>query len=194
MSVFDNDRELLNAFRTGERQALRAIYEHYLDDVMTLIRCGFVSGEARVGAEPDRTAQLDLAHEVFVHAFRESARMGFDGLRPYRPYLMRIAKNRIIDRLRKARPELELEESHLEPAPPKDEDDLDFKRRREATVAWLATQDEETQRFVELRFNEGLGQAKVAAEMNVTRRRVRTLEERAQADLTRYLAQIGLYP
>ena len=44
---------------------------------------------------------LDLVQEVFLRAFDERARLGYDGLRPYRPYLLRIAKNLRIDTARR---------------------------------------------------------------------------------------------
>lgn len=49
MPIFDNNRELLDRFRRGERAALAAVYEHYVDDVALLARRGFAI-DARGGA------------------------------------------------------------------------------------------------------------------------------------------------
>jgi RNA polymerase sigma factor (sigma-70 family) len=38
--------------------------------------------------------------ETFVRAFKEQARLGYDGIKPYRNYLLTIARNLVIDELR----------------------------------------------------------------------------------------------
>ncbi|MEL6547736.1 MAG: hypothetical protein AAFQ82_24135, partial [Myxococcota bacterium] len=70
MPIFENDRPLLDGFRAGAAAALGRVYEFYLDDVVRLVRYGFVSGAARVQGIAERSAQLDLAHDVFMKAFR----------------------------------------------------------------------------------------------------------------------------
>ena len=41
--------------------------------------------------------------EAFRRAFEERARSAYDGLRPYRRYLLTITRNLVIDQLRKQR-------------------------------------------------------------------------------------------
>ena len=44
---------------------------------------------------------LDNAlQETFVRAFKESARVGYDGLHPYKNYLLAIARNLVLDEFR----------------------------------------------------------------------------------------------
>ena len=197
------DRALLDAFRRGERAALERVYRAHVDDVVRLLRSGFVSGEARVAGLGDLDRCLEHTQEVFVRAFSPAARDGYDGLRPYRPYLLRIAKNLVIDRLRAGGREVPLataagddgpdpEDRIAPPEPAEPEAELHRARLRAATQAFLATQDDEVRRFVELRFVEERSQSEVLAAMGVTRRRVRTLEQRAFDGLRAFLAARGL--
>src|SRR5262245_54234460 len=105
MPVFDNNRDLLDRFRRGERAALSEVYERYVDDVATLARRGFTmeaQGHVYVpGADID--GEHELVQDTFVKAFADAARQSFDGLRPYRPFLLRITKNLMIDRFRARR-------------------------------------------------------------------------------------------
>ncbi len=194
--IFLNDRPLLDRFRTGAADALRRVYEFYLDDVVRLARFGFVSGAARVQGEPERGKQLDLAHDVFAKAFAPKARMRYDGLRPYRPFLMRIGKNLLIDRGRKKGREVGLDDVDLDDdsiGAPEDEhsreEQLHFERLRAATVDYLEGCDEEMQRFVRLRFEGKTSQYDVVREMGITRRRARTLEKRARDGLRAFLEE-----
>lgn len=196
MPIFLNDRPLLERFRHGVASALSRVYEFYLDDVIRLVRFGFVSGAARVSGEPERAKQLDFAHDVFTKAFEPRARDGYDGLRPYRPYLLRIGKNLLIDRARRAGREVGLEDVDLDDdsvAAPEDErsreEQLHFDRLRAATLEYLEGCDDELRRFVSLRFEGRTSQYEVAREMGITRRRARTLEKRAREGLRTYLEE-----
>lgn len=202
MTVFDGNRALLDAFRRGERPALTSVYQRYVDEVATLIRRGFTLDAARVTipgvSSPQR--QLDLAQEVFVRAFSEKGRLSYDGISPFRPWLLRIAKNLMIDEGRRsgrtvplddaAQAALERDDAPL--AAP--EDELNWKNLREATLAFCATLDPERRRFVQLRFENELSQADTAAALNVSRRQVRTMEDEVRGQLRAHLEKTGLIP
>lgn len=194
--IFTDNRPLLTAFREGDRSALAQVYRRYVRDVVRIARQGFVLGPTKVPGLRNPEDQNDLSQEVFLKAFGESARLSYDGVRPYGPFLWRIARNTMIDRARKAGREVPTDFSGamLEAAPQEStvEDDLDFKRLRKETVDFIATQDEETQRFVVLRFEEGRSQYEVLKIMGITRRRVRTLEQRTLDALRRHLKKKGL--
>ena len=109
MTVFEARPRLLQAFRMGERPALRTVYLHYVDDVFALARHGFLlSGTPprRIPGESDGERVRDTVQQVFVRAFARRARMAFDGVRRYRPYLLTIAKNLCVDLARRAGREL----------------------------------------------------------------------------------------
>jgi RNA polymerase sigma factor (sigma-70 family) len=199
MSIFDNNRELLDRFRRGERAALAEVYERYVDDVALLARRGFMmeaAGHAYIrGADLD--GEHELIQETFVKAFSDSARASFDGLRPYRPFLLRITKNLMIDRFRASRKvnaaaaagsmdDLMDGSAGLVVAPDP-EDDLHWRSLSEATAAFLAALDSESREIVRLRFETELSQDAVAETLGCSRRRVRTVERRVQVKLKRYL-------
>jgi len=199
MSVFEQDRALLDGFRSGDRDALSRVYYHYVDDVAALIRRGFVvpaAGPVHVPGAPDRDTERELTQEVFVRAFATSARLAYDGIRPYRPYLLRIARNLLVDRARATRHDVPFDEigDHSEelsvPAPAVE--DAHWARLQAATKEYVAGQDEEMRRFIDARFAEELSQRDAAARLGVTRRRVRKLEVKAQAGLRRWLKRRGL--
>src|SRR5437762_10073842 len=96
MSLLIERRELLDRFKRGERQALEEVYRHYVPDVAAFLQRGFTFSS---GGRPLRFSgyaqpfDLDNAlQETFLRAFKESARVGYDGLHPYKSYLFAIAR------------------------------------------------------------------------------------------------------
>jgi RNA polymerase sigma factor (sigma-70 family) len=198
MTIFANDRELLDRFRRGDREALARVFEHYVDDVATLARRGFTiesSGHAVVRGL-GREGELELVQDTFVRAFAERARLAFDGLSPYRPYLMRITKNLMIDRFRAEQKHaraveldtLELDAAELAAEPPPDPH---WQKLAAATADYVATLDPTHRDFVRLRFEEGGSQDKVAEALGWTRRKVRTVETDVQRGLRKWLKARG---
>ena len=196
-----DDRILLDAFRAGDPDALTAVFNAHVDDIARVVRFGFALDErSHVRGVADAEEQRDLIQEVFVRAFSDKARVAYDGLRPYRPYLLRIAKNLMIDRARKlgrsptkAEPTADMpsldaliDRDAPVPAP---EEDIDWNNQRAIAKRYMASLSAELSHFVELRFVDCLSQADVANALGVTRRRVRTLEKRTLAGLVRLLKQ-----
>jgi RNA polymerase sigma factor (sigma-70 family) len=200
MSIFDHNRELLDRFRRGDRAALAEVYEHYVDDVALVARRGFTmesAGHAYIRGA-DLEGEHELVQDTFVKAFSARARASFDGLRPYRPFLLRITKNLMIDRFRARRnpaaaPVGELDElldaGELATGPDP-EDDLHWRELSEATAAFVAALDAEAREVIRLRFESELSQDVVAAQLGCSRRRVRTVEHRVQAGLKRHLRRL----
>lgn len=200
MPVLLEDPALLRRFRDGDRGALEVVYRHFVRDVWRLLRLGFVSGAsgARVPGIADRALLADAVQEVFVRAFGDAARLGYDGLRPYRPYLFRIARNARIDQLRRSGREVLLGDAGASgldfdalvernaPVPEPEETTGDHERQA-VTRAYVATLDGEEQRYVQLRFVDELPQLEVAQRMAITRRRARTLEGRVLDGLRKAL-------
>jgi len=86
------DADLLRGFRKGDREALTRVYRLHIDDVENLVRRALV----RLGLLT--AANLaDVVQEGFLRAFSERARLGYDGLREYRPYLLTVARNVVMD-------------------------------------------------------------------------------------------------
>jgi RNA polymerase sigma factor (sigma-70 family) len=206
VTIFADNRDLLDRFRRGDRKALEAVYYRYVDEVATLARRGFTmesSGHVYVrGLDAD--GERELVQETFVKAFAEKARLAFDGVSPYRPYLLRITKNLMIDRYRGAQhATVELDGTGLgdidqllaanaELAGGDEPEDLDWKQLRAATNEYVATLDDESRQLIALRFVEELSQDDTAVRMKCSRRRVRTVEDRIVAGLRKSLQKRGL--
>jgi RNA polymerase sigma factor (sigma-70 family) len=196
MTIFANDRALLDRFRSGDRAALAAVFEHYVDDVATLARRGFTiesSGHTYVrGATRD--GEYELVQETFAKAFTERARLAYDGLSPYRPYLLRITKNLMIDRYRAQQKEARtIDVDSLDGFEPAAEEpvDPDWLKLSAATAEYVATLSSEQRELVRLRFDEGGSQDRVAEVLRCSRRRVRTLERDISKGLRSWLKQRG---
>jgi RNA polymerase sigma factor (sigma-70 family) len=200
LTIFANDRALLDRFRRGERGALSAVFEHYADDVATLARRGFTiesSGHVYVRGE-GRDGEYELVQETFAKAFAEKARLAYDGISPYRPYLLRITKNLMIDRYRAKQKDsrtIALDAAELDAAtataelPP----DLHWQKLATATAEFVATLDPKPRELVKLRFEDGLSQDRVAQALGCTRRKIRTLERDVQSGLRSWLKQRGFW-
>jgi RNA polymerase sigma factor (sigma-70 family) len=99
------DRSLLEAFRRGDKHALEKVYLTFAPAVAGLLRGGFSFNSTGHSYRFRGTrSQFDLEdrlHDVFARAFAERARMGYDGLSPYKNYLLTIARNVVIDDFRR---------------------------------------------------------------------------------------------
>ena len=199
MTIFANDRELLDRFRRGERTALAAVFEFYVDEVATLARRGFTiesSGHVYVrGASRD--GEFELVQETFAKAFAEKARLAYDGLSPYRPYLLRITKNLMIDRFRAEQKDartIGVDIGDLDALQPAAEEppDLHWQKLAAATAEYVATLGPDAREVVRRRFEEGDSQDKVAEALGWTRRKVRTVERDVQEGLRSWLKRRGL--
>jgi RNA polymerase sigma-70 factor (ECF subfamily) len=194
-----DDTHLLERFRRGERDALELVYRQHAGEVWAALRSGFAgAGGPRIVGLANPSALRDAVQDIFIRAFRESARIAYDGLRPYRPYLLRIARNVRIDELRRTGREVLMADpttdglGDAQGAPPEDAaDQLHWEQQNALTRAHVATLDPEQQRYVDLRFVQELSQQQVAERMSLTRRKARTLESQVLHGLRKALARRG---
>ena len=104
MSLLTEQRELLDRFKRGERRALEEVYRHYVPEVAAFLQRGFTfSSGGRTLRFVGYAQPFDLDNalqETFARAFKESARLGYDGLHPYKNYLLAIARNLVLDEVR----------------------------------------------------------------------------------------------
>jgi RNA polymerase sigma-70 factor (ECF subfamily) len=200
MTWLAEDRTRLQAFRAGDRKVLADVYRHYADAVTRELALGF---NLRVGTESYRFVGLgsafdfaDVVQETFLRAFRDEARQRYDGVRPFRVYLLAIARNLVIDLLRRGGKErglfvpLEPEDSD-DPAPPAREaspEEAAFATQLrglfETLVNTLTDRDREL--FVG-RFVDGLSRADVSRRTGLSVMQIRIREERIRAQLMKQL-------
>lgn len=111
MELKDNP-ELVERFRRGDREVLTELYRAHVDEVRSVLERGFSfssKGQSiRFRGYREPFQLQEVLQEVFVHAFREKARLAYQPSLPYRPFLVTIARNWVIDRYRKERTEAAL--------------------------------------------------------------------------------------
>jgi RNA polymerase sigma-70 factor (ECF subfamily) len=206
-------RELLDGFRRGDRAALAEVYRHYVKDVARFLRRGFsFSSEGRPfsfrgfggGYEVEAAVQ-----EVFRRAFEERARQSYNGIDPYRPYLLRIARNTVINdlkskqpilfRFRAGRPVI-LESAPDEPEPGQDpfaplelspEELAEAQEVAEIVRRFKSSLDARASGVFLQRFEEGLSAEDTASKLGLTRSQVRTTEAKLREAFLRHLEGSG---
>ncbi len=199
MTFFIENRHLLQAFREGDERALTAVYQHYIGDIEAFA----------IHRTPDFESCKDLVQEIFIRAFKKRARIAYDGVRPYRPYLLQIARSAIIDSMRRRsrsaldlaiwtmprhgdRPELKAISNCADgPEQPVQsqvtEEDLHWHRLTVACANYCEKLDADQRDIVSLRYEQQIPQTEVATRLGLTRWRVRALEKKITNGLWRYL-------
>ena len=196
--------DVLAAFRRGESAMLTEVYGTHVDDIARMLRSGFSfsSGDTTIRFTGLRSAsdQQDLLQETFVRAFSPSARAHYDGTTPFAAYLRGIARHLVIDHLRAQK------RAALEPLPgpdgpdgpdgladavDDDDEPIDDDALRQLVATFEGTLPVLEQRFVAVRYGQGLTQMETAARLGVGRSRVRTLEQRVRGRLLETLAKAG---
>lgn len=191
-----SDREHLAAFRDGKRDALERVYREHVAGVISFLRSGFMyttnDKPTRFSGVRDSFELESLVQEVFTRAFQERARLAYDGLRPYAGFLNGIARNLVLDRLRKdarhgevlTAPEAFDATPHSEP----ERETEDERRGRDLVLRFLETEcDERDRAFYAARFERELSQVDAAREMGRTRIQVRRWETKFRERLIRFL-------
>jgi RNA polymerase sigma-70 factor (ECF subfamily) len=105
MSLLSSDRELLKRFRLGKQEALARVYREYAPAIAAFLARGFsFSSKGRTLQFNGYHQPFDIENavqETFVRAFSERARLAYDGLSPYKSYIMAVARNLVLSELRR---------------------------------------------------------------------------------------------
>lgn len=202
-------RDLLDGFRRGDREALLAVYRHYAADVTRFLTRGFSFSSAgrpcsfrgfRGGYEVEAAVQ-----EIFRRAFEERARLAYDGINPYRPYLLRIARNAVINDLKAKNPILfrfrsgqpvvietgEDGPEELPAATRSPEEDLLVREVDELVRAFKAKLDPRGRGVFEQRFEKGLSAEGAGAALGLSRSQIRTSEAKLRKDFLAHMQASG---
>jgi RNA polymerase sigma factor (sigma-70 family) len=190
--LFDGNRDLLDRYRRGDREALESVYWAYVDSVERLVtRCirahGPPSPEYAMSVE-------DLVQDVFTRAFTESTRLAYDGIRDYGPYIFTITRNVVVDAFRRRGREVPTDLGTLsdraapegtewgqEPALSTDMNVLARVR------GYLARLPPDLAAVHRQRYGLGVSQDVAAQTLGISRQRLRTLEKKLRAGVTREL-------
>ena len=202
MDLLVDDRALLSDFRKGERTALERVYRHYAPTVALRLRSGFMvsrSGQAPTHVMLRRAFEMESAlQEVFVRAFKESARLGYDGLRPYRDYLAGITKHVVCDELRRSLRIREVSVEDLqaseqpEDAGPSPDARMESEQAKGVVRRFLEEAcDDRDRKLYALRYQEGHSQEAAAHAAGLTRIQVRRWEAKFRARMLKHLKRVG---
>jgi RNA polymerase sigma-70 factor (ECF subfamily) len=167
-----DDEGLVAAARRGDRSAFGALYERHFPSVY---RFAYFHTRSAADAE-DACAEAFLRAIEHVDQFHGSAAQ-FGG------WLFRIARNAIIDRGRKARPTVALDDA----TDPSVADRAGEVVQRVALRAALATLKEEQRSAVVLRFVLGLSSREAGTAMGKSEGAVEQLQRRGLAALAKVL-------
>lgn len=189
----------LQGFRAGEPAALRDVYRTHVAEVARLLQQGFSfesSGRAHRFTGYDSAFDLqDALHETFRRAFEPAARMGFDGIRPYGPYLRMIARNVVLAAFRRQRKTFPLADGAADHddavvvadhAPSAEQGALQGELRAHVR-AFLDTLAPGDRELLTVRFVEGMSQRDAAARLGLGRQQIRGREAKLRAALLDHL-------
>ncbi len=208
------DAELLQAYRAGHTWALEKLYRAWSPAVERFLHGGFTFvSRGRTCRYRGSNAGVDvdaIVQETFTRAFSASTRAHYDGERPFKNYVLSIAKNLVLR-------ELARHERHASLDSMDDASDLVFARARAGggalllpddrspekttadvelqgiTRAFIAGLDDEERAFFAARFARGLTQEATAEAMDCTRARVKLLEKRLREQFLTNLRGRGYF-
>jgi RNA polymerase sigma factor (sigma-70 family) len=194
MSLFLDHPELLPAFREGRREALDRVYRTYRRSVERNLRAlAHVHGAVELA---QASAIADLSQEVFVRAFSETARRGYDGLRAFGPYLASVLRNCFIDALRARGREVLREPAELRvelEGMVQASDDVGLDPQMGLLLSkYIAGLPPALAGVYQQRFVLGRSQEQASVALGLSRRVLRTGEKRLCGGLRRALVEAGI--
>lgn len=214
--MLEDDRELLDGYRRGDRAALERIYRAYAPEVAKVLRHGFTfqsGGRAcRFNGIRSEFDLEDRLQEVFARAFGERARLGYDGLTPFSAYVRTIAKNLVIDDFRRKErvlveytvevperpddtPAVGTQDPLLGQVEPTGRPELDQSHSEVASLVGRFKQglDARERHVYELRFEQELEHDQIAAKTGLSASKIKTSEQRIRTSFFRYMQKHGYF-
>ena len=179
-----DEQNLVYRAQQGDHEAFAELYESHFDDIYRYVAL-------RVG---NRMEAEDITQEVFLKAVRSIQSFKWKGI-PFSAWLFRIARNEVIDSLRKKskQPTVPLSELPVIPVSsagnphPLVEHEVDVDQLRAAVRQLTQAQQE----VISLRFSAELTIAEVAGIMGKSQGAVKSLQHNGIIALRRVLSQGG---
>ncbi len=177
----DEELALVRRAKAGDRDAFGALYDRYVDYVY---RYAFYRLREVEDAE-------DVTGETFHRALTAMPR--FEARRPFLAFLYTIARNVVVDRVRREKPRASFEDAMAYPSGDPGPDDAavasdEALRLRHAIQKLTPLQQD----IIVMRFIEGLSYEEVAAATGKPASTIRGIQMRALATLRELLPEVGV--
>jgi RNA polymerase sigma factor (sigma-70 family) len=207
--ALEEDRDLLERFRRGERGALSIVFHRYAPGVAALLRHGFVFQSrgrwCRFRGARSPADLEDRLHDVFARAFSEPARLGYDGISPYDRYVASIARNLAIDDFRRKEhtllayaledeiPAAEAPAGVLNAPTDDAEANVASDELSSLVIGFKAGLTGRERQVFELRFEEGLEHKDIMARTRLSASKIKTSELRIRRAFFRLMKKHGYF-
>jgi RNA polymerase sigma-70 factor (ECF subfamily) len=208
MTLLMNNTALRNGFRSGDRSVLEQVYREYSRSLFSMLLHGFpVESQHKrftFRGYKDPWQLENAVQEIFARAFAESARRAYDGIRPYKNYLMTIARNYVVDSFRRRQKESvffdDLPTYRFSELPfpddgtPKNPESQAVNRQlKEETAKFVGALDPDTKKLFDARFVRGLSVEASASELQISEYRVKREERRIRKNFFSYMRTRGFF-
>lgn len=170
---------LIQRASQGDAEAFGKLYDAHLDTIYRYVRY-------KVGSQAEAE---DLTGQIFLKAWEAMPRYQWREI-PFSHWLMRLARNAVIDYYRTTRSHGELEEQITAQDPDPQGEYLRRERIERLEVA-IRQLPEDQRTVIVLRFVEGMEYPQVAAIMGKSLGALRVIQHRALAALRRILEREG---
>jgi RNA polymerase sigma-70 factor, ECF subfamily len=183
MSEWQNidEAQLLKKAREGDTSAFEQLYEHYAPGVFRFL---FSHLDNRLDAE-------DLTEEVFLRVWRSLGGFRQQGV-PFSSFVLRVARNALIDHYRRSRrrpPEQEIVDELIDDAQHDPAQTLHARLEHKEVRQMLEQLHEDYRRVLDLRFLADLSPDETAQVMGKSPGAIRVLQHRALAALRQLMAK-----
>lgn len=145
----------------------------------------------------------NAVQEIFTRAFTQGARTAYDGVRPYKNYLMTIARNYVVDAFRKGMkermvpvddvPEHRLTDLSDIPESDNPETAAVSRRLKEETAKFIADLNDVERALFDARFVEGRSVENCAVFLKISEYRVKRDERRIKKNFFLYMRERGFF-
>src|SRR4051812_35837069 len=168
------DPALLRRFREGDPSALSEVFRAHVDALTRVLRARAHQG----GAFAHVRAAMEIENvvfETFARAFEPRARAMYDGVRPFGYYLLGIARNVVLEQLRRRDlpAGLDLEAVGAELVDAQGEQWHEDRELEGLLEEFRRGLEEPEAKLYDLRFVEGLAQEDASERLNLSRIQLR---------------------
>ncbi len=177
VQVHQDETELIQKAKACDPDALSTLYERYYQSIYRYVYY-------RVS---DTGLAEDLTADIFMKMLHGIASYSIQGV-PFSAWLYRIARNRVIDHMRRRpeKPELSLEEARVENMAGSDAT-LEHALQRDELLTAIQVLTDDQKQVIILKFIQDMDNSTIAAVLGKTEGAVKSLQHRALDTLRQHM-------